>query len=256
MLKKFQPNLLIPAGVAIVLIVTMTLLEARVSDRFTTSSMQAADFVERFENVPREFGNWRGVDQDVDEQVKQTAGAVGHVSRQYTNTETGDRVDLWLIVGHARDIVRHTPNICYASSGFRQVVSTTRFPFDVPGMDAEFRTAQFSKEDVHGRSRVRVFWGWNGNEPGKQKWEGPDGARMYYGNNRALYKMYFTAPVMDDEEQASDSIAYQFGREILPLINQALFPEEASGAAPEIEEPPVSAQPSEDAAAEATTDAE
>ncbi|MDC0936612.1 exosortase-associated EpsI family protein [Pirellulales bacterium] len=227
MFEKLQKNIFVPLGIVVVLLITITVIEARISDRFTTSAVSAADFVARFKEVPMDVGPWRGTNNDVDEQVKETAGAVGHVSRTYTNTTTGAQVDLWLIVGHARDILRHTPNVCYRSAGFRQLGTVNKHPIEVEGGgEAVFATAQFLKEDNHSRNQVRVFWAWNGNEPDKEKWEAPDGRRLYYGNNRALYKIYFTSAVLTDEEHAGDSVAVDFAELMLPHVNTALFPTE------------------------------
>lgn len=224
---KLQKNILIPLGVMLVAALVATVIEAQISDRFTASSVSAADFVDRFEQVPHTVGNWQGIDNPVDEQVKQTAGAVGHVSRTYRHQQTGEQVDLWLIVGHARDTLRHTPNICYRSAGFRQVGTINKHLIQAPGEDpATFFTAQFLKEDNHARAQMRVFWAWSANLPDQQQWEAPDNRRIYYGNNRALYKIYFTAPVSSDEQYAGDSVAVDFAEEMLPLINDALFPEE------------------------------
>ena len=236
MFEKLQKNIFVPLGVAVVLLITITVIEARISDRFATSSVSAADFVDRFQDVPKDLGPWRGTNNDVDEQVKDTAGAVGHVSRTYTNAVTGQQVDLWLIVGHARDILRHTPNVCYRTAGFRQLGTINKHSIEVAGEEpATFATAQFLKEDSHSRNQVRVFWAWNGNEPGKEVWDAPESRRLYYGNNPALYKIYFTTGVMDDEDFAGDSLAVDFAEQMLPHVNAALFPKES--AKPEAEAP-------------------
>lgn len=244
-LAKLQKNILIPLGVVLVAVLAVTVIEAQISDRFTASSVSAADFVDRFEEVPHVVGEWQGIDNPVDEQVKQTAGAVGHVSRTYTHRATHEKVDLWLIVGHARDTLRHTPNICYRSAGFRQVGTINKHTIDAPGEEsAHFFTAQFLKEDNHARAQMRVFWAWNANLPDEQQWEAPDNRRIYYGNNRALYKIYFTSPVLQDEEFAGDSVAVDFAEEMLPLINDALFPEQNSPTAePPGEEAPAAEAP-------------
>ena len=227
--QRLPKNLLIPLGVTVAIIVTMTVIEAGISDRFIAASVTAADFVSRVEAVPASVGSWESAgDSDVSEQVRQTAGAVGHVSRTYRNSDTGEEVDLWLIVGHARDVVRHTPNVCYISHGFRQVGTTNKIHFDLPG-DSEpqvFLNGRFIKEDHHERVQVRVFWAWNGNEEGKYRWDAPDHVRLYYGNNRALYKIYFTSSVSEAEDEARESAAYRFGREMLPVVNSVLFPEQ------------------------------
>ena len=215
---------IVPLVLAAVLIVILTLVEARFSDRFHSSSVDAAEFGARFKHVPMILGSWEGEEQVVEEDVRRTAGAVHYVSRQYTDSKSGRQVTLWLIVGHARDICRHTPNICYPSAGFSQdsMIMKHHIPF-AGGEPAVFYTAKFEKSDELSRQVMRVFWAWN--HPDRNRWEAPDNQRFEYGNSRALYKLYFTSQVLRDEETIDDNIAVDFAELMLPYINAALFPE-------------------------------
>ncbi|NOY41025.1 MAG: exosortase-associated EpsI family protein [Planctomycetes bacterium] len=223
----------LPLVLAVVLIASLTLVEGIfMKDRWRDSDVAAAEFGKRFANVPKQIGPWTGQDMPVDDLVKKTAGAVSYVQREYVHNTTGRTVVLWLIVGHSRDIVRHTPTICYPASGFRQDGALLRQPFDLPdGSRAEFFTAKFDKEDAYTHHKERVFWAWN--HPDTRKWEAPhtssgsENARMHYGLARALYKLYFSSAVMDDESTTDDSAAAKFAQLMLPEINAALFPEEA-----------------------------
>ncbi|HYO24473.1 MAG TPA: exosortase-associated EpsI family protein [Lacipirellulaceae bacterium] len=230
-----------PVVVAIVAITGFTLWEAANSDRFTASSMTAEEFGKQFSTVPMVVGKWEGVEMTPEKATLEQAGAVSHVSRRYTNRETKDYVDLWLIVGHSRDISRHTPDICYPSQGFSQVGARIKHTFEPVEEGApapEFFTAKFRDESQAGNRSVRVFWSWNGNTEGQDQWEAPEpktwfdwlpikstGPKTYYGNNTALYKMYFTAPIRDADEGVSDSIANDFAEVMIPEIDRALFPE-------------------------------
>ena len=84
------------------------------------------------------------------------------MSRAYRNSVTGEEVTIWLIVGHSKDIVRHTPDVCYPSSGFQTMSpENAREPFVFEGQpQADFYTNKFLKEDETGRQLVRVFWSW------------------------------------------------------------------------------------------------
>jgi hypothetical protein len=217
-----------PVAVAVVAILGFTAWEAVLQDRFTTSSVTAEEFGERFKNVPDRIGEWIGQDNPVKAEVLEQAGAVRYVSRLYTNPRTKQTVDVWLIVGHARDICRHTPNICYPNQGFSQLGSIIKHTIEPPA-DAEhpgtFYTAKFRNESQLGTKTVRVFWAWNGNVEGLDEWEAPDDQKQRYGNNTALYKLYFTAPMSDDGEETGKNVAVEFGKLALPYINRALFPD-------------------------------
>ena len=225
----------IPIILAAVLIVGLTMIEARFSDRWHDSSMDAEEFGDRFERVPMDVGPWKGEDQDVEEAVRKMAGAVHFVSRTYANENTDEVVRVWLIVGHSRDVCRHTPNVCYPSQGFNKTSSVLKQPIDLPGeKPAEFNTAKFEKSSEQGRVTERVFWAWS--DPDEKQWKAPSNPRFEFGNKRALYKLYFTSDVKPTEETKEDNVALEFAKEMLPRIDAALFSE--GGRAAEANETP------------------
>jgi hypothetical protein len=231
-------RLYVPVAVTVVLIATFTFWESIYSDRFTGSSVNAAEFGKRFENLPKVIGPWEGTDNPVDDKTLEVAGAVNHVSRTYKNTETGQVVDVWLIVGHARDIGRHTPDICYIQQGFAQDGSKQKHRIDLPNEKepATFYTARFRREAAVGGA-TRVFWSWNPNKEGDDQWVAPDNQRLYFGNNTALYKLYFTTSMRDKDEPVADSVALEFAELMLPVVNRTLFPERYGTTAPAGEQP-------------------
>jgi len=217
----------IPIALAIVLIVVVTVVEGvYLKDRWGTPGAEAAELGQRFSRVPKKIGNWTGIDMPVSEDVKERSGAVNFVNRRYTQEGTDKSVDLWLIIGHARDIIRHTPNICYPSSGFQQHGSQLRHTmYYDDDKEARFFTSKFHKEDSFVRQTQRVFWAWN--HPDLEKWDAPDKARFHYGMaTRALYKMYFTSGVSQDEKTLDDNAAADFAELVVPVIDAALFSDE------------------------------
>jgi len=219
----------LPFALAAVLIGVLTFVEGfYMKDRWGAPGVEAEKLGERFAQVPKEIGPWVGQDLPVDELVRKTAGAVNYVSRVYTHGTTGKEVKLWLIVGHSRDIVRHTPSVCYPASGFRQKGSRLRHHIKAAdGKEAIFYTAQFDKEDAFSHRVERVFWAWN--HPDYNVWDAPEpSARMHYGLAKALYKLYFTSTVMSDEAKAEENAAIEFAKLMLPAIDAALFPKDPS----------------------------
>ena len=217
-----------PIVVGVLLIVGLTIVQARMSDRLSGKNFTTEQKAQLLKNVPMNIGDWHGEDKPVDEAVRETAGAVGAVSRVYRNVRTGDVVDLWLIVGHGRVISAHTPDICYRSSGFAaRARENSLYPMVFENQpETPFLTNTFSREDVTGKRLIRVFWTWynteNKENEGKVVWEAPSNARWHFGNTRALYKMYFTSEMRDNMETAEQSPCLRFARDFLPIVNQAL----------------------------------
>jgi hypothetical protein len=215
----------VPIVLGVIAIFGFFVAEAKMSGRYQGSNMTEEQFAALLKNVPEDIGDWHGTDLPVEEQVKQTAGARGYVSRSYKNTITGEEVTIWLIVGHAKDVVRHTPDVCYPSSGF-----TTRAPenslqpfvFDGKSM-GDFFTNTFVKEDSHGRQLVRVFWSWHKPaEDGTVSWKAPKIVRWEFGNAPSLYKLYFTSNMRDYRETTEESMSMKFAKEFLPVVDKAL----------------------------------
>jgi hypothetical protein len=219
----------LPVIFGVVAIVGLTVVQSLMTDRFVDSNVTAEQRAKLLEQVPLDLNEWKGEDERVSEDVRDTAGAVGCVSRIYTSQRTGERVKLWLIVGHARDISAHTPDVCFPSAGFSQRApghSLYTFVYeeqDDPG-DAKFWTNTFVKEDsLAGRRLERVFWAWYNPKPGAPVvWEASSNARWTYGNTRALFKMYFTSEMKDVDETTEESPAQKFGVEFLPVIEKIL----------------------------------
>jgi hypothetical protein len=253
-------NRYLPIALGVLLIVGLTIVQARMTDRLAGANVTAEQRAELLKNVPKNIGDWKGTDLPIDEAVKKTAGAVGAVSRQYRNARTGEVVDLWLIVGHGRAISAHTPDICYRSSGFSARASENSvYPMMMEDESSvPFLTNTFFREDVTGRRLVRVFWSWynteNKDHEGKVVWEAPSNSRWYFGNTRALYKMYFTSQMRDQAETAEQSPCVGFAKEFIPVVNEAL--KEVYGDSPKVAGGESANPPSESVVGDVLTDEE
>jgi hypothetical protein len=218
----------LPIAFGVLLIVGLTFVQFRMTDRLSGSNITADQRAKLLANIPKDIGDWQGTDIPIDENVRQTAGAAGAVQRKYRNSRTGEEVDLWLIVGHGRSVARHTPDVCYRSSGFTaRSDENSLYPMiKEDGTEVPFFTNTFSREDTSGRRLVRVFWTWynsaNKKHEGKVIWEAPSNPTWHFGNTRALFKMYFTSVMRDATETAEKSSCLNFAREFLPVVDDAL----------------------------------
>jgi Protein of unknown function (DUF3485) len=226
----------LPIFAGVLLIVGLTIPQIKMTDRFAGTNVSAEQRAHLLEKVPIDVGDWHGQNMDIDPEVRAKAGAIGAVSRMYRNSRTGEQVDLWLIVGHSRDVSFHTPDVCYPGSGFTARASeNSLYPmvFDEKQKEGTpFLTNTFFREsDVSGHQLVRVFWAWynpeNAENHGNVVWEAPSNARWHFGNARSLYKMYFTSLMHDPTETAEQSACVRFARDFLPIVNKAL--EEVQG---------------------------
>ncbi|MEN1678227.1 MAG: hypothetical protein AAGJ46_01435 [Planctomycetota bacterium] len=200
----------------------------RWSGGINSKALACAQYLEL---VPTEFGPWVSeTNQDVDENIRETAGVVGDpVSRRYTNRETGQVVDLWLIVGHSNLIIRHTPDVCLVKSNFApQLPNDTHHTIAVEGLPPAKTWTNIFFKDFGGQAIYqRVFWMWHCPRPGEDvRWEAPghhvSDARYRFAGAKALFKMYFTAPAVGPSEDAEDSPAIAFANDFLPELDRLL----------------------------------
>ncbi len=217
-----------PIIIAVLLIVGLTIVEINMTDRLAGTNVSAEQRAALLDKVPAMVGDWRGDDMPIDEKVRKTAGAIGAVQREYHNVRTGEKVRLWLIVGHAREVSHHTPDVCYPGQGFQARASENSvYPMVFPDQPkTDFLTNTFLRENTTGQQLERVFWSWynpmNKENEGQVVWEAPSNARWHFGNTRALYKMYFTSSMRDPKETAEQSACVRFARDFLPEVNKAL----------------------------------
>jgi hypothetical protein len=246
----------LPLMAGVLLIVGLTYIQVRMTDRFSGTNFDETQQSKLNSLVPMDFGDWHGKDIPVRDDVKKTAGAREAVSRDYFNARTGEKVQLWLIVGHARDVAFHTPDICYPASGFEaRAKENGLYRLTLSDETAvPFWTNAFYKEDQSGRSLQRVFWAWynpeNNENKGHVAWDAPTNARWRYGNVRSLFKMYFTSEMRDQMETVDNSACVHFARDFLPEVEKALItvmqPASAAGATPTTEtETTAGTQPAE-----------
>src|SRR4051794_18079162 len=251
-----------PVIVAVLLIVGLTYIEVNMTDRLADTNFSAEQRAALLDKVPSTVGDWHGDDMPVDPNVRKTAGAVGAVQREYHNVRTGEKVRLWLIVGHAREVSYHTPDVCYPGQGFQARASENSvYPMVFPDQPrTDFLTNTFLRENVTGQQLERVFWSWynpsNKANEGKVVWEAPSNARWHFGNSRALYKMYFTSSMRDPKETAEQSPCVRFAREFLPEVNKALTEVQSEMPSGDANTTPTASTTTPEPKAEATKSAE
>ena len=222
-MKRHLP-LIVPAAIAVVLIVFTSIVQGLWTDRFApTMSEELNAFATAMKSIPNQIGDWDSQEgnAEMDPMEREAAGAVGDLSRKYRNPNTQEEVSVYMICGASRNVAIHTPDACYTGSGFEMEGNIESFPIEFEDSTAEFHTAVFLKADTSGGDvqRLRVFWAWNADGT----WESPKFPRMKYGGRTPLNKIYFIAP-SPASEQIEENSAVEFAKEFLPVVTPLLFP--------------------------------
>lgn len=191
------------------------------TDRWTTSR-DVEEAVARLRHVPKEFGDWKGTDQEMDPRQIKQAEAAGYLSRRYENRRTGAAVSILLLCGRTGPMTHHTPDICYPSSGFELVTTPGRGPLlrvDGSARPVEMMMATLFKPGVVPID-LRISWAWSATGG----WRAPDNPRWTFASSRKLYKLYIIRDLSTGSGGGREDHGFEFMKEFLPQLDRALFP--------------------------------
>jgi hypothetical protein len=228
----------VTAIVAALLVLTVTLVQGFWTDRWTSRDdggelARAAVALET--SFPERFGDWqmRAV-IDANPRELERAGAVGSVSRTYSNTLSKMQMSAFVVCAAPHDASKHTPDRCYPGAGFQIGESEHRHPVTLPdGREVETFTGTFIKDG----QTLRIFWTYGvpwraGRDPEATvsapagspmlNWVAPSIARIAFNDERAVYKLY----AIIDQTNLTGSIAMSTGTnfvgEVLTAFDEQL----------------------------------
>lgn len=172
---------------------------------------------QRLEQLPTTIGAWRGADVEMEKNAN--TGLTALIARRYVNATTGKSVTVLLGCGRPGPVCTHTPDVCYAGSGF-EVEKPQRFRLTSKSDDAppEFWTARMVRERQTGKMHLRIFWSWHGSEG----WKVADNPRLSFAGEQVLYKMYLIREMTQPDEPIDGDACVEFMRELLPAIRQTV----------------------------------
>jgi hypothetical protein len=172
------------------------------------------DAASKLEKLPMTIGGWQGANVEMDEDPNSTVA--GQLARRYVHEKTGKTVTILLACGRAGAVCTHTPDVCYAGSGY-EVEKPKRFQVSDP--KAEFWTARFVRERAAGKSHLRIFWAWHG----AQSWKVAENPRWTFAGEKVLYKLYVIHEVVQSEEAPEVSASAEFMHELLPALTKEVL---------------------------------
>lgn len=226
---------LVPVVLAAVLVAGVTVVQGMFTDRWSGRNVKAdlKEAAERLEaRFPDRFGSWEYV-QELASDPKQLerAGAVGHISKLFTNRETGAKVSAFIVCATPHDASGHTPDRCYPGAGFEIAEAEHRQSIPLEdGRNAETFTGTFRKTG----QTLRVFWTYGVDG----RWVAPQIARIELAGTSAVYKLY---AIIDETRLPGGEatvICADFLSALLPEFDEAMFgTRKAEGALPDGEKP-------------------
>src|SRR5690348_14337503 len=104
----------LPAVAAVVLVVACGVVHGFWTGRW--SGITNTDVAAHLAQVPLDVGDWQGHDLEADARLKDGMAAV--LYRSYVHRQSRETVTVYLVCGRPGPVAVHTPDVCYAASGF------------------------------------------------------------------------------------------------------------------------------------------
>jgi hypothetical protein len=132
---------------------------------------------------------------------------------RYQHQQSGKKVTVFLGCGRQGPVSVHTPDVCYATSGF-VVESKTRESFGATeGGKGEMFTARFKKTRAGEHTLLRIYWTWFANG----EWTVSENPRFHFHQN-VLHKLY----VLHEMETPTDAPDPDVCQDFLPRLTRVL----------------------------------
>jgi hypothetical protein len=209
---------LLPILVSLGLVGTFGAVHGIFTDRWAPSG-ELRQALEVLPNVPYGIGPWVGKDQDFEIDDLNRMGIKGCVMRQYKNNLTGEAVSLLIVCGRGGPICVHTPDVCYANAGYREISNETLEEINEGDRKSSFITARFGKPDGIVPTRLEIFWTWSRDG---DDWQAPRNPRLSLARAPALYKMYVVREYLPGTSSDTATTSRNFLTLALPAIRQKL----------------------------------
>jgi hypothetical protein len=206
-----------PAVAAVVAVVVCGVVHGFWTGRWS-GERDAGDVVARLEKLPLDLGDWQGRDLETDARLKD--GMTGVLYRSYVHRPTGKSVTVYLVCGRSGPVAVHTPDVCYAASGY-QVTLLGRQTLRSKKSErlAEFDAARVVKKKAAEHLQQHIFWSWSATGA----WQVPDNPRLTFARYPLLYKLYLIRDLSRPGEPPDEDPCLDLMRQLQPELQRVLF---------------------------------
>jgi hypothetical protein len=205
---------ILPIVAAVAVLVAGGVVHGLWTDRWSVQP-DAAAAAARMDTLPLTVGDWEGEALPVSPRELQGLG--GYVARRYVNRATGDAVTLALMCGRPRVVSIHTPDVCYAGSGF-EVAEPARFAPAGLAESAEFWTTDMVRTRATEQTRLRVFYSW----AAAGAWQAPETPRVAFAGSPVLYKLYLLRDLPPGSAPLAEDPCLDFFKAVQPELRKCL----------------------------------
>lgn len=205
------------AAIASTIVVGSGILHGLWTDRWARSD-ETTKAREALASIPLTIGDWVG--KDLDRSSPPSSGVTGSKQRTYTHKRTNVTVTIAIVNGRPGPVGTHTPEVCYGASGY---FVGDKKPVGVEAGEStnQFWTCDAVRERVTDKTRIRLYWGWNGGNG----WVASADARHEFPRHRhpILHKLYVVRDLNAATAGSKEEPCEEFLKEFVPALQASLF---------------------------------
>ncbi len=194
-------------------------LHGRISHRWGPRQDVSAA-AQRLTGFPATFGRWQSREShELAKPVLAALQCAGYLNRSYVNQDTGETVNVALLLGPAGPIAVHTPEVCFSSRDFKQ--RGDRRLATVRGADEtenEFWTVTFDSTGLE-KTILRVFYAWTTDG----RWDAVESPRFTYAGKPYLYKIQLATTLPPGADLEKNDPCQTFLQDFIPALNRKVF---------------------------------
>ena len=171
--------------------------------------------------VPKICGSWQLLSQtELEPELVEMLSCSGYLNRSYRHVGTRDTVHVAIVIGPPGPIAVHTPEICYATQGFRLEQPPQRRSLELPeGQRAELTYTSFVPE-TPGPDDTGTLIAYHAFSDGGA-WQAPAYPRFAFGGRPYLMKLQLAGLASAESEQGLSDPCRDFLEAFLPTLAQA-----------------------------------
>jgi hypothetical protein len=144
---------------------------------------------------------------------------VGHIKRTYVHRQTGESVNVAVMLGPPGPIAVHTPEVCYSSQNYRFEQSRERVEISTAGGRSDsFWSLTLGAKDP-GDNRLRVYYAWTSGGP----WQASERPRFEFSGRSCLYKIQLASLAPPAGAPESKDGCRRFLEAFIPALDRALL---------------------------------
>jgi hypothetical protein len=196
-----------PAALTIGAIVVITIISGIVQGKLSGRWGPSVDLIaagRTLHSLPQKIGNWEmSSELEVSDVVRRMLRCTGSTHRRYFNRETGQAVNMVLIVGPPGPISVHIPEICFSSQAYTQQGEreSRRVKAADGSREGDFWALTFRPNDLDSLP-LRVYYAWSSGD----RWQAVDNPRYTRSGSKVLYKIQLAGDLRDTLSKESPEL--------------------------------------------------